>query len=125
MIIKLCTLDGTRRKSDKTISLNICTAVEQTTQEMAELDAMFQQHILVAIKEEDTPFTDVELEDLSNVNVDLYDTSKSQSKRIRNVIWRLQEQDLKRPPTKDEFSVFYNLKTEAIIEHFKKRLDGN
>ena len=125
MIIKLCTLDGNRRKADKTISLNICTAVEQTTQEMAELDAMFQQHILVAIKEEDTPFTDVELEDLSNVNVDLYDTSKSQSKRIRNVIWRLQEQDLKRPPTKDEFSVFYNLKTEAIIEHFKKRLDGN
>ena len=125
MIIKLCTLDGTRRKADKTISLNICTAVEQTTQEMAELDAMFQQHILVAIKEEDTPFTDVELEDLSNVNVDIYDTSKSQSKRIRNVLWRLQEQELKRPPTKDEFSVFYNLKTEAIIEHFKKRLDGN
>ena len=82
MIIKLCTLDGNRRKADKTISLNICTAVEQTTQEMAELDAMFQQHILVAIKEEDTPFTDVELEDLSNVNVDLYDTSKSQSNAL-------------------------------------------
>jgi hypothetical protein len=125
MIIKLCTLDGIRRKADKSVSLNIGTATEQSTLEMSELDSIFQQHILVAIKEEDTPFNDVELADLSNVNIDLYDTSKSQSKRIRNVLWRLQEQELKRPPTKDEFSVFYNLKTEAIIEHYKKHLDVN
>jgi hypothetical protein len=125
MIIKLCTLDGVTRRPDLSISLRFRTVMEQSTLELSELDSIFQRHVLIAIKEEDNPFADVELEDLSNVNVDLYDTSKSQSKRIRNVLWRLHEQELKRPPTKDEFSVFYNLKTEAIIEHYKKHLDVN
>ena len=123
MIIKLCTLDGLRRRADKTVSLTLRTSIEQTSEEMKDLDLFFQQHLVVAIKPEKSLFTDAEIDDLSNINVDLYDSAKSQSKRMRAVIWRLQEQELKRPPTKEEFSVYYNLKTEAIIEHFKNKLD--
>lgn len=123
MIIKLCTLDGLRRRADKTVSLTLRTSIEQTSEEMKDLDLFFQQHLVVAIKPENSLFTESEIDDLSNINVDLYDSAKSQSKRMRAVIWRLHEQELKRSPTKEEFSVFYNLKTEQIIEHFKNKLD--
>jgi hypothetical protein len=86
MIIKLFTLDGIRRKADKTISLNVCTALEQTSDEMKELDLLHQQHILIAIKEQETPFKDAELADLGKIDVDLYDTNKSPSKRLSHVI---------------------------------------
>jgi len=122
VIIKLVTLTGANRRADKSASIKFTTALEQSTAEMSELDTLFQQECVIAIKESETPFLDSELKDLDSLKVDLYDSSKSQSKRIRNVLWKNQEYELKRKPTDEEFREYYRIKTEAIIEHFKSKL---
>jgi len=46
--------------------------------------------------------------------------SKSQSKRIRNVLYRLWEQD---NSGYDDFELFYKNRTEKIIQQIKDKLD--
>ena len=123
MIIKICTFTRLNRKADKSVNLSFNTMAEQTTHEMSALDGLFQQDCVIAIKPFENQFNDKELEDLDAIDLDIYDQNKTQSQRIRAVLWRLQEQELKREPTKDEFKEFYRLKTEQIIQHFKSKLD--
>lgn len=123
MIIKLFTLDGIRRTADKSISLRIETVAEQTTNDMLLFDEMFKSHILVAIKPEETPFTDAQLNDLSKVDIDLYDKNKSPSKRFRNVLWILCKQQMHGEPTEEKFAEFYKIEYERIIQHYKDKLE--
>lgn len=123
MIIKLVTLTRANRKADKSVSISFTTMQEQTTNEMAALDALFQQDCIIAIKPIETPFLDKELSDLDSIDLDLEDTSKTPSKRLRNVLWRLQEKELKRKPTDDEFKEFYKIRMEKLIELIKQKLD--
>jgi len=122
MIIKLVTLEGASRRKDRSASIRFQTTAEQSQAEMAELDGLFQQHCIIAIKEEDMPFSDIELKDLDSINIDLYDTNKSQAKRIRNTLWVIHEQHLGRKPTEKEFAEYYHIKTEQIIEHLKSKI---
>lgn len=123
MIIKLCTLDGANRKSDKSVTLRLTTATEQTTTEFMEIDLLHQRHVLLAIKEDDSPFLDAELKDLDGVDLDLEDTTKTPSKRLRNSLWRWNESELQRKPKDAEFKDFYNTKMEILIEHVKSKID--
>lgn len=122
MIIKLFTLDGANRKADKSITLRMTTAIEQTSQDMLEFDLLHQRHILVAIKEDDTPFLDAEIKDLDSVDLDLEDTTKTPSARLRSSLWRWCESSLNRAPTKEEFKDFYKTKMEILIEHVKSKI---
>jgi hypothetical protein len=94
------------------------TSQEQSSEQLKELDQMFQQNCIVAIKDEETPFLDNELKDLDSVDMDLEDTTKTPSKRLRNVLYRLWEQE-----NEGEFKDFYKTKMEILIEHFKNKLD--
>lgn len=123
MIIKLATLTRANRRADKSVSISFTTMQEQTTNEMAVLDALFQQDCIIAIKPSETPFLDKELSDLDEVDLDLEDTSRTPSKRLRNVLWRLNEKELNREPTKDEFKEFYKIRMEKLIELIKQKLD--
>ena len=123
MIIKLVTLTRVNRRADKSISLSFTTMQEQTTTEMSALDTLFQQDCVIAIKPSETPFLDKELSDLDSIDLDLEDTSKTPSKRLRNVLWRLQEKELKREPTHEEFKDFYKIRMEKLIELIKQKLD--
>ena len=73
MIIKQAILTRASRRADKSVSISFTTSLEQSTSEMAELDGLFQQDCVLAIKPSDTPFLDAELKDLDSLNVDLYD----------------------------------------------------
>lgn len=116
MIIKLFTLDGIRRKADRSISLNIGTVQEQSTEEMKELDGMFQSHILVAIKEEDRKFSDEELDNLEALDLDLYDTKKTFRYRLRSSLYVLLEKRNKKKPTAEEFKAFHDRYWEKAIQ---------
>ena len=118
MIIKLCTLDGVSRKADKSLSLRLATTSEQTSAQLAELDVLHQRTVLVALKEEGTPFLDSELKDLDNVDLDLEDATKTPSKRLRNVLYRFWEVG-----QQGEFKDFYKTEMERIITHYKGKLD--
>lgn len=120
MIIKLATLTRSNRKADKSISISFTTTTEQTVSELSELDSLFQQTCLIAIKEGDTPFLDNELQGLDAIDMDLEDNTKTPSKRLRNVLYRLWEQDSK---LDTDFKSFYKIRMEKIIEQIKTRLD--
>lgn len=71
--------------------------------------------------------TDV-MKELDSVDIDLYDKRKSQSQRLRNVLYRWFEQtelqgyeneDLRRELWRD----FYRAQTEKLINHFKNKLE--
>jgi len=51
---------------------------------------------------------------------DAIDNYKSPSKRFRDILWRLQEQDLGRKPTTEEFADYYKMEYNRISEHYKK-----
>ena len=60
-----------------------------------------------------------EVEELDKVELDIYDEPKTQSQRLRNVIFILWKQE----GEKGDFKTFYKQKTEEIIQHFKNKLD--
>ena len=64
--------------------------------------------------------TKEEIESLDNLDTDLYDNPKTQSQRLRNVLYKLHEQDNQGI---EDFKDFYKHKTEQIIEHYKKQLN--
>lgn len=123
MIIKLVTLTRASRKADRSISISFNTMSEGSYHEMSELDALFQQHCLIAIKPSDTPFLDKEIKDLDAVDMDLEDKTKSLSKRLRNIMWLTNSQILGRNPTDKEFREYYKNEYEKLIDHYKNKLD--
>lgn len=58
--------------------------------------------------------------ELDSIDLDIYDKPKSQSQRLRNVLYRLWEQE---NDDMVEFKEYYRMKTEAIISHFKDKLE--
>ena len=61
-----------------------------------------------------------EIEELDNLDTDLFDQPKTQSQRIRNVLYKLWEQDNK---GFDDFKAFYKYHTERIIQWIKDKLE--
>ena len=118
MIIKLYDITGFRPKADGSVSLGINTAFEQSPKDKAELLSIHGKRCMVAIKPEESPFLDSELKDMDSVDMDLEDTSKTPSKRLRNVLFRLWEQK-----PEGEFKDFYKSRMERLISLIKEKLD--
>jgi hypothetical protein len=66
------------------------------------------------------PFATHELEEIDNLKVDFEDTSKSQSQRIRAVLYLLWKQ---KPEGYKAFPDYYNAKTDLYIEHLKSKIE--
>ena len=104
---------------DHSIKLTIVTAGEPTPEQTAELIrlkmighayAMFKPETFV---KEDEDF----MKDLK-ASLDI-SGGKSPSERLRNVLYRVWEQD---PEGYDDFNLYYVKKIETIIDHFKDKL---
>ena len=120
MIIKSTSLDRVARKADRSISLHFTTALEQTSDQLKELDENLGSCI-IAIKPNESEFEFADLNKLDSVDIAI--PEKSQAKRMKDTIWRLQESQLKRKPTKEEEKEFYRIKTNQVIEHFKNQIE--
>ena len=46
-----------------------------------------------------------------------------QSKRFRDILWKLQEQRLGRAPTEEEFAKYYKSEYEKICNHYLNKFD--
>ena len=115
-ILTAAQLDGYQRRKDRTVSVRFITQ-EKTSTEVAEIDQMVDTFGVLYFRGEDT-FNRDEVEELDAIELDLYDEPKSQSQRLRNVlykVWQQQEQG--------EFKEFYRHETERIIQHYKNKLD--
>ena len=110
-------LDGYTRRKDRTVSLRFITQ-EKTSSEVMNIDETLDQFGILYFRGEENMNTE-EVEELDKIDLDIYDEPKSQSKRLRNVLFILWKQE----GEKGDFKKFYKQKTEEIIQHFKNKLD--
>lgn len=110
-------LDGYSRRKDRTVSLRFITQ-EKTSQEVMKIDEMVDQFGILYFRGEEEMNKD-EVEELDKIDLDLYDEPKSQSQRMRNVLYILWKQE----GETGDFKKFYKQKTEEIIQHFKNKLE--
>ena len=112
-------LDGMSRRKDRSVSLRFITQ-EKTSLEVMKIDEMLQQFGILYFRGEEKMNPD-EIEELDNIDLDLYDEPKSQSQRLRSVLFVLWKQE----GEEGDFKKFYKQKTEEIIQHFKNKLEDN
>ena len=111
--------DGYTRRKDRSVSLRFITQ-EKTSAEIMDIDATLDQFGILYFRGEEKMNPD-EIEELDNIDLDVYDEPKAQSQRLRNVLYILWKQEGER----GDFKKFYKQKTEEIIQHFKNKLEDN
>ena len=111
------TLDGYQRRKDKSVSLRFVTQ-ELTTAEVAKIDSLLDTFGVLYYRGEETMNKD-EVEELDAIELDLYDEPKTQSQRLRNVLYRVHQQQ----NIDQDWKEFYKVETERIIQHYKNKLE--
>lgn len=114
-ILRTVTLDRINRKKDKSVSLTFITDNEQTSEQFMELDKALDSMGVLYFKPKGL-LTTAEVDELDAVDIEL--EGKSQSQRLRNVLFVYHQQS----ESKDDFKAFYKRETEKIIEHYKSKL---
>lgn len=109
--------DNYSNRKDKTVTLRFITQ-EITPLEVANLHQLIDGFGFLYFKSE-TALTKSEIEELDALETDLVDNGKTQSKRIRNVLYRIWEVDHE---GYTDFKDFYKFKTEQIITWLKAKL---
>lgn len=121
-------LKGYNRRADNSVSLRLDSLLELTSQDIAEIDSHRGDITVVVITDEiigNEVKIDVD-EILSNLpENDIYDNYKSPSKRFRDILWRLLEQELGHKPSKEEFADYYKREYEKICSHYKEKFDDS
>jgi len=117
MLILPAQLESFRSLKDRTLKLTFETG-EITPEQAAGINESLQKFGFVAFK--DNPFKTQEKELLENLEADYDDGKKSDSQRLRAVLYRLWE---KEPEGYDDFNLYKKFKMEKIINHYKKLLD--
>jgi len=116
-ILTAAQIIGYNRKRDKSVSLRFETQ-EKSSNEIALIDSILDTFGYLYFKPEET-LTKEEISELDNLDTELYDNPKTQSQRLRNVLFKYHEQI----ETDISFKDFYKLETEKIISHYKKKLE--
>ena len=109
-------LDGYTRKKDKSVSIRFITQ-EKTPHEVMEIDSMLDQFGILYFRGEERMNKD-EIKELDEIELDLYDTPKTQSQRLRNTMFLIWKQE----GEKGEFKDYYKAETEKIITHYKNKI---
>ena len=102
---------------DKTLKI-VFETNEVTPEQMTNIAQNLQQFGYLAFKKEAFIKSDTDV--LDSLDTKYQDKGKSNSQRLRNVLFVKFEQDNKGFKT---FNEFYNSEMSVIIEHFKSKLD--
>jgi hypothetical protein len=90
---------------------------EMHSSKAGELFALQNRLSLIAFK--GAEFKDNEIEALESIDLDIEEVVKSPSKRLRNVFYRLWEQNNE---GYTDFNMYYIGKMDMLIEHYKGKL---
>lgn len=117
---------ATRRLGDNCVNLSCDSLVEISSKDFGDLDSHRGDIGFLVL-------TDVVVGNDVSVNVDdiiknlpqndAQPNYKSPSKRFRDILWRLLEQELKRKPTEEEFADYYKREYDKICSHYKEKFD--
>lgn len=119
MLILKAQVENIATRKDKTVKLTVSTQ-ELPPKEAGELFGL--QNELVSLGIARNALTDEEIELLRNTKfgVDNIPNKKSQSKRIRDVLYILWKQN---PEGFESAEAYYQNKTEQIITHLKNQIN--
>jgi hypothetical protein len=120
-LLKQMTLDGVSRRKDKSLKISFITATEQTSQELMEVDKLLDTSGVMYYKQSTGLSTD-EIKQIDKVTLDK-PNGKSNSVRLRNVLYVYCKQKIGKEPTKEQFAEFYNKYMDKYITFIKDQLD--
>ena len=109
-------VDGYQRRKDKTVSIRFITQ-EKTSSEIMQIDELVDSYGMLFFKACET-LEQSEIEELDKIDLDVFDQPKTQSQRLRNVLYKLWESQ----GSNGDFKAFYKQKTEQVISHFKEQI---
>ena len=108
-------LSGYRPRRDKSLSITFITG-EKSPGEVMDIHSMLDDFGYLLFKSEEK-LTKEEIAELDNLDTDLYDNPKTQSQRIRGVIFKRHQENNEGYP---KWPDYYKYKTDQIIETLKK-----
>jgi len=117
MIILPAQIESIKSRKDRTTAIVIGTN-ELTPEQAGQIFSLQNSFVYCALKEEE--FASKEKEVLDELKADFEIEKKSNGQRLRNVLYKLWEQDKEGFLT---FAKFYDHKMEQLINHFKTKLD--
>ena len=120
-LLKQCTLDGVTRRKDKSLKISFITSLEQSSNELMEVDKLLDTNGILYFKDSEGLSTD-EINQIDKVVLDK-PSGKSKSERLRNALYILCKQKKGSEPTKEEFAEWYSNKMEKFIQHVIGQLD--
>lgn len=114
------------RRSDGSVSLRCDSLLEVSSKDIAEIDSHRGDTGFIVLTDSavgnEVDFDVNEI--IKNLpENDAIDNYKSPSKRFRDILWRLLEQDLGRKPDKEEFADYYKREYDKISSHYKDKFD--
>ncbi len=115
-ILKQVSLNKASRKADKSVSIQFVTDLEQSPEELMEMDRLVGSRGILYYSDRGE-LTQQEIDELDAVDIEL--EGKTQSQRLRAVMYVYFEQQGKNGDFKD----FYKTYTEKIIQQIKDKLD--
>ena len=120
-LLKQCTLDGVTRRKDKSLKISFITSLEQSSNELMEVDKLLDTNGILYFKDSEGLSTD-EINQIDKVVLDK-PNGKTQSERLRNVLYLYCKQKMSKEPTKEQFAEFYQKYTEKYIQYIKDQLN--
>lgn len=119
MITLNAEIEGVSTRKDRTIKLSLGTQ-ELKPNEAGKLFGLQNSLVHLAIKPAPLTQDEIELVKSSKIDIDDIPEGKSPSQRLRNVLYRLWEQN---NGGYEDFNLFYLNRIERLIEHYKQKLD--
>jgi hypothetical protein len=120
-LLKQCTLDGVTRRKDKSLKISFITGLEQSSSELMEVDKLLDSSGVLYFKQSEGLSTD-EITQIDKVVLEK-PSGKSQSERLRNVLYIYCKQKIGKEPNKEQFAEFYQKYTEKYITYIKDQLN--
>ena len=120
-LLKQCSLDGVTRRKDKSLKISFITTMEQSSNELMEIDKLLDSNGILYYKDSEGLSTD-EINQIDKVVLDK-PNGKTQSERLRNVLYIYCKQKIGKEPTKEQFAEFYQKYTEKYIQYIKDQLN--
>jgi len=111
-------LTSYRRKADKSVSITFNTA-EQTPQQLMQIDSLMQQSGVLYFRAVEALNND-EVNQLDNVDLDLFDNKRTLSQMLRAVLHVWYNQDSQ---GHENFKEFYKYHMNILINHIKNKLE--
>jgi len=119
-------LKNYNRRADRTVSLKVDSLLELKSKDIEEIDSHLGDIAVIVLTDSVVGNeVKVDVDDiLKNLpQNDTLDNYKSPSKRFRDVLWRLLEQELGKQPSEEEFAEYYKSEYDKITAHYKDKFE--